>query len=237
MRLAPCQYCGHCEKFICEAQAKASPETLLYPVLASRPGFEIRLRCQVLDIDYDKQAKRATGVRYLDLESGEEYEQPADVVVVAAFTMSNTRLLLLSGIGTPYDPATGTGTLGRNFCYQTNSAVNVFMKDRWINPFLASGSTGITIDEFNNDNFDPHPASASWAAPASAPTSPTAARSAIAGCRPARRDGAPSGGGECRMVRAFLHHCRCRGRAIRIATIISTSTPATRTPSACRCCA
>jgi gluconate 2-dehydrogenase alpha chain len=32
--------------------------------------------------------------------------------------------------------------------------VNVFKKDWWINPFLASGSTGITIDEFNNDNFD-----------------------------------------------------------------------------------
>jgi gluconate 2-dehydrogenase alpha chain len=30
----------------------------------------------------------------------------------------------------------------------------VFMKERWINPFLAGGSTGITIDEFNNDNFD-----------------------------------------------------------------------------------
>ena len=44
--------------------------------------------------------------------------------------------------------------VGKNFCYQTNSAVNVFKKDWWINPFLASGSTGITIDEFNNDNFD-----------------------------------------------------------------------------------
>ena len=46
-------------------------------------------------------------MRYLDLLTGEEYEQPADVVVLAAFTMTNTRLLLLDGIGTPYDPAIG----------------------------------------------------------------------------------------------------------------------------------
>ena len=35
-----------------------------------------------------------------------------------------------------------------------NSGVNVFFKDRWINPFLAAGSSGTGIDEFNNDNFD-----------------------------------------------------------------------------------
>jgi len=154
MRLGACQYCGHCEKFLCEAQAKATPEVLLYPVLFERPNFELRQRAHVLGIDYDKQAERATGVRYLDLLTGEEFEQPADVVVLAAFTMTNTRLLLLGGIGAPYDPASGAGVVGKNFCYQTNSAVNVFKKDWWINPFLASGSTGITIDEFNNDNFD-----------------------------------------------------------------------------------
>jgi gluconate 2-dehydrogenase alpha chain len=157
MRLAPCQYCGHCEKFICEAQAKATPETLLYPVLFARPNFEIRLRCEVLGLDYDRVAKRVTGVRYLDLMTGEEFEQPADVVVLGAFTMSNTKLLLMAGAGAPYDPATREGVVGKNFCYQTNSAVNVFVKDRWINPFMASGSTGVTIDEFNNDNFDHAP--------------------------------------------------------------------------------
>lgn len=154
MRLAACQYCGHCERFICEANAKATPSLLLYPLLLSRPNFEIRLRCHVLHVDYDRQSRRATGVRYVDLMTGEEYEQPADVVVLASFTMSNTKLLLLAGIGAPYDPVGKTGVVGKNFCYQTNSAVNVFVKDRWINPFLASGSTSMVIDDFNNDNFD-----------------------------------------------------------------------------------
>lgn len=153
-KLGQCQYCGHCERFICEAQAKGTPDVLLYPMLLQRKSFEIRLRAHVLGINYDAKARRATGVRYIDLVTGIEYEQPADVVVLGAFTMTNTRLLLLDHIGKPYDPETRTGVVGKNFCYQTFSGVNVFFKNRWINPFLASGGTATIIDEFNNDNFD-----------------------------------------------------------------------------------
>jgi gluconate 2-dehydrogenase alpha chain len=153
-RLGQCQYCGHCERFVCEAHAKGTPDTLLYPMLRRRSGFEIRAHAQVLRVNYDGKTKRATGVRYLNLNSGEEFEQPADVVVLAAFTTGNTRLLLLSGVGTPYDPITSRGVVGRNFCYQTTSAVDIFFRDRWINPFLAAGCTSMVIDEFNNDNFD-----------------------------------------------------------------------------------
>jgi gluconate 2-dehydrogenase alpha chain len=153
-RLGQCQYCGHCDRFICEAQAKASPQVLLYPMLRQRQGFEIRLGCQVLALLYDRAAQRVRGVRYLDLLTGEEYEQPADVVVLAAFTMTNTRLLLLERIGQPYDPVNARGVVGKNFCYQAGAGISVFFKDRWINPFMSSGSTATIIDEFNNDNFD-----------------------------------------------------------------------------------
>jgi gluconate 2-dehydrogenase alpha chain len=153
-RLGACQYCGHCERYMCEAHAKATPDVLLYPLLMKRKNFELRTHAQVLSVDYDRHAKRAVGVRYLDLNSGEEYQQPADIVVLAAFTMTNTRLLLLSNIGAHYDPVTRHGVVGKNFCYQTNAGVGVFFRDRWINPFLAAGSTLTTIDEYNNDNFD-----------------------------------------------------------------------------------
>jgi gluconate 2-dehydrogenase alpha chain len=153
-RLGPCQYCGHCERFLCEAHAKATPDGLLYPLLKTRKNFEIRTHAHVLRVDYDRHAKRAVGVRYLDLNSGEEYEQPADIVVLAAFTMTNTRLLLLSGVGAPYDPDARHGVVGKNFCYQTQSGVGVYLRNRWINPFLAAGSTLTAIDEYNNDNFD-----------------------------------------------------------------------------------
>lgn len=154
MHLGACQYCGHCERFICESNAKGSPEVLLYPVLKRKPNFEIRPFSHVLSVDYDRKAKRVKGVRYQDLETGDVIEQPADVVVLSAFTFTNTKLLLLSKIGEPYDPATRRGVVGRNFCHQTNSTINVFYKDRWINPFLAAGSSQTILDEFNGDNFD-----------------------------------------------------------------------------------
>jgi gluconate 2-dehydrogenase alpha chain len=154
MRLGQCQFCGHCERFICEANAKASPEVLLYPMLLKRSSFELRLHSHVLGIDFDKKGKQVRGVRYIDLLTGEEYEQPANVVVLASFTMSNTKYLLMSGIGRPYDPKTGTGVVGKNFCHQTMSGVNVHFKDRWLNPFLASGASQTCVDEFNADNFD-----------------------------------------------------------------------------------
>lgn len=94
------------------------------------------------------------GVRYVDLITGEEFEQPADVVVLASFTMSNTKYLLMSNIGRLYDPKTGEGVVGKNFCLQTMSSVNVFFTNRWLNPYLAAGASQTCIDEFNEDNFD-----------------------------------------------------------------------------------
>jgi len=153
-KLGACQYCGHCERFICEAQAKGTPDLLLYPMLKQRKGFEVRLHCHVLGVEYDRQARRVKAVRYVDLLTGQEHLQPADVVLLAAFTMTNTQLLLGSKIGKPYDPQSNAGVVGKNFCYQTVSSMNLFLKDRWFNPFLATGSTWMGMDEFNNDNFD-----------------------------------------------------------------------------------
>lgn len=154
MRLGACQYCGHCERFVCEANAKATPEVLLFPWLEKQPRFELRRHAQVLAVDYDPAARHARGVRYLNLLTGEECYQPASVVVLAAFTLTNTKLLLTGKIGRPYDAATEEGVVGKNFCYQANSGIPLFFKDRWINPFLAAGCTGTLIDEFNDDNFD-----------------------------------------------------------------------------------
>jgi len=44
---------------------------------------------------------KATGVLYVD-SNGREAFQPADLVVLASWTLNNTHLLLLSG--RPYDP-------------------------------------------------------------------------------------------------------------------------------------
>jgi len=109
--------------------------------------------CEVLRVTMDSSGKRATGIIYMDA-NGEEWEQPAELVVISAFIFENVRLMLLSGVGQPYDPVTNTGTTGRNYAYQTANSVRMFFDDKNFNPFIGGGAIGMGIDEFNNDNFD-----------------------------------------------------------------------------------
>jgi gluconate 2-dehydrogenase alpha chain len=154
LTLQQCVFCGFCERYACEHYAKASPQTVILPVLLEKPNYELRTNCQVLRINLDSTGKKATGVTYADA-AGTEYEQPADLVLVTAFPLNNVRMLLLSGIGKPYDPKTGEGVVGRNYTYQTVGGPTVFMDESInINPFMASGANGTMIDDFGGDNFD-----------------------------------------------------------------------------------
>ena len=156
--LGQCTYCGFCEWFGCANYSKASPQTTILPVLLRMPNFEARTECEVLRIDLDGSRTRATGVTYVD-SSGVEFEQPADLVILCAFALFNVQLLLLSGVGTPYDPNTGSGQIGRNFTHQTvSTALGFFDKAKFnFNPFVSAGAIGMCVDEFNGDNFDHAP--------------------------------------------------------------------------------
>jgi gluconate 2-dehydrogenase alpha chain len=155
MTLGACEYCGHCERFGCEANAKASPNVCILPALLADPKFELRTNAQVKELVYDKAARKVTAVRYIDTRSGEEYEQPAGIVILGAYVFNNVLLMLTSGIGQPYDYKTGQGAVGKNYCYQVGAGnVTVFVGDKEINPFMASGAHGVLIDDFNGDNFD-----------------------------------------------------------------------------------
>ncbi|MGA3340005.1 MAG: GMC family oxidoreductase [Methylocella sp.] len=154
LKLQQCAFCGFCERYACEHFAKASPQTVILPALLNRSNYELRANCQVQRINLDSTRKKATGVTYVDA-GGVVYEQPADLVLITAFPLNNVRMLLLSGIGKPYDPKTGEGVVGRNYTYQTTGGPTVFMDENInINPFMASGANGTMIDDFGGDNFD-----------------------------------------------------------------------------------
>src|SRR6185312_10123234 len=153
VQLGQCTYCGFCEKFGCGNDSKSSPQTTILPVLMARPNFALRTYCEVMKVELTRDRKHATGVSYVD-ENGVLGFQPAAIVILSAFMLENVRQLLLAGIGTPYDPRTGTGTIGRNYSYQIVSSVNVFYDDKVTNPFIGAGALGMIIDDFNGDNFD-----------------------------------------------------------------------------------
>ena len=148
-----CVYCGYCQFFACEMGAKASPQTAVLPALMKSPNFELRTLCNVVKINLDSEKKRAVSVTYVD-SRGREFEQPAELVLLTSYVLNNTRLMLLSGIGKPYDPVANAGTVGKNYAYQTPSSVTLFFEDKNFNSFMGAGGLGVAIDEFNGDNFD-----------------------------------------------------------------------------------
>jgi gluconate 2-dehydrogenase alpha chain len=154
VQLGPCTYCGFCEKFACGNYSKSSAQTTILPVLMRKENFTLKTECEVTKINLDSTGKRAVSVTYVDTQ-GEEYEQPADLIILSAFILHNVHLLLTSGIGTPYDPTTGKGTLGKNYAYQIVSSVDVFyQEEKNLNPFIGAGALGMVVDEYNGDNFD-----------------------------------------------------------------------------------
>ncbi|MDF2815754.1 MAG: family oxidoreductase, partial [Paenibacillus sp.] len=150
---AACQYCGFCDRYGCEYGAKADSIVTVLPVAMKTGNLDLRTYSNVTSIKHD--GKRASGVVYVNTVTQEEFEQPADVVIVASYVFNNVRLLLTSKLGKPYDPSTGSGIIGKNYCYQTNGgAATGFFDDKEFNLYAGAGSLGMEIPDFNGDNFD-----------------------------------------------------------------------------------
>ncbi|MEO8657018.1 MAG: GMC family oxidoreductase [Bryobacteraceae bacterium] len=146
----PCQYCGYCERFGCMVGAKAQPTNTLLPVIARQKGVTLRHGAKVRRVRHSNG--QATGVTYVN-GAGEEVLQPAGLVILASWTLNNTRLLLLSKVGVAYDPSTGKGVVGRNFTHQVTVRLNLFFRQP-LNGFMGAGAAGVAISDLDCDNFD-----------------------------------------------------------------------------------
>ncbi|MCU7239091.1 GMC family oxidoreductase [Pseudomonas peradeniyensis] len=157
-QMGPCNFCGYCSGYACYMYSKASPNVNILPALRQVPNFELRNNAHVLRVNLTSDKRLATGVTYVDSQ-GREVEQPADLVILGAFQYNNVRLMLLSGIGKPYDPVSNEGVVGRNFAYQNISTVTAFFDrdSHHTNPFIGAGGNGVAVDDFNADNFDHGP--------------------------------------------------------------------------------
>jgi gluconate 2-dehydrogenase alpha chain len=153
VQMGQCTYCGFCEKYGCGNYSKACAQTTILPVLMKKQNFTLKTGAEVLKLNLAPDRKTVASVTYVDA-AGQEFEQPADLVILCAYILQNVRLMLLSGIGEPYDPATGKGLVGKNYSYQITSSVNVFYDDKILNPYVGAGALGTIINDFNGDNFD-----------------------------------------------------------------------------------
>lgn len=153
VRMAPCTLCGYCQLFGCGNWSKSSPNACVIPALMRSPNFELITETEVLHINKSSDGKTATGVTYVG-KDGKVAVQEADIVIVAAYQLDNVRLMLLSGIGKPYDPVTREGVIGRSYSFQTLSYAYLWFDDAHLNPYMNTGALAVQIDDFNGDNFD-----------------------------------------------------------------------------------
>ncbi len=150
-----CLYCGFCTRYGCEVDAKASPITDHIPLARDTGLYSVRPHCYVLHVNLSGDGL-ATGVTYVDLLTGEQHIQPADVVVLSAYTLSNVRLMLLStGRAHPNGIGNDRGLVGQNLTYQIDtSPVTGVFEGRRFNLFTGNSTMQNVIHDFNADNFD-----------------------------------------------------------------------------------
>jgi gluconate 2-dehydrogenase alpha chain len=149
-----CLYCGFCTRYGCEVDAKASAVTTHLPAALRTGRYEIRPNSKVIRINVGADGL-ATGVTYIDA-AGQEQEQPADVVILSAFTLTNVRLLLLSqNAQHPQGVGNDKGMVGQRYTYQlSQSPVSGVFEGRRFNQYMGNSSTIYVIYDFYGDNFD-----------------------------------------------------------------------------------
>jgi gluconate 2-dehydrogenase alpha chain len=110
-----CIYCGWCGEvcdFPCEVGAKNNSSVTSIPGAIKYSNYQLTTGAYVTRVNLNTTTGLATGVTYLDAE-GNTHFQAASVVFLGAWSLNNVRILLLSGIGQPYNSTTVTGSVGR----------------------------------------------------------------------------------------------------------------------------
>lgn len=152
-QIAPCNYCGYCSKYPCLNYSKASPQTAIMDSLKRMDNFSYEVHANVMKVELHDDKKSAKGVLYID-KQGNECFQPAKIVILSSFQFANVRLMLLSGIGKPYNPITNKGVIGRDYAFLSNGGATLFFKDKNFNPFATAGATGQMFNDISPGNFD-----------------------------------------------------------------------------------
>ena len=136
-----CSYCAYCQGYGCWNGAKASSLVALLPATLAFANFSLRSGAHVLRINH--RGGRATGVTYL--QDGREFEQPAEMVVLAAYSFQNVRLLLASGID-------GNGQVGKYFINRPEFHVAAVFDDRYLNGYNGPSVQRQAVDDYNGEN-------------------------------------------------------------------------------------
>ena len=152
-----CAYHGFCGTGGCHINAKSSTAVTTIPAALKTKNLKIFDHAHVTRIVADLNG-RVTGVSYLRngyLRNGEEFFQPAKVVLLAGYTYENSRVLLLSKSSAYRNGLSNNhGQVGKHFFahYQTGAVTALFPFD--VNIWYGLPAQGITVDDFADDAYD-----------------------------------------------------------------------------------
>ena len=147
-----CMYHGFCNKGGCHVDAKNGPHLTTIPRAQKTGKLQVVTRAHVVSIDVDAQG-RVTSVTYVT--DGQEFVQPAKVVLLAGYTYENTRLLLLSkSKAFPDGLSNNHKQVGRHyFSHAQGGGVTALFP--WnVNSWYGLPAQGVAVDDWADDNFD-----------------------------------------------------------------------------------
>jgi gluconate 2-dehydrogenase alpha chain len=147
-----CAYHGFCNRGGCHISAKNSTAVTTIPEAIKTKNLTVFDRAQVTRIEVNSTG-RVTGVRYR--RGGQEYFQPAHVVLLASYTYENSRLLLLSRSTVfPNGLSNRHGQVGRHYFghWQTGQVMALFPFD--LNVWYGTPAQGTAVDDWADDNYD-----------------------------------------------------------------------------------
>lgn len=123
-----CANCGNCQSG-CPTGAHNDYSISVWPK-AIAAGAELRPYCRVERIETGPDG-RASGVVYVDRQTGLRYQQDADVVIVAANGVGTPRLLLMSESARhPRGLANSSDQVGRNLMHHGLAIVEIWTRQR-----------------------------------------------------------------------------------------------------------
>ena len=148
-----CTYCGYNAFFGCHIDAKSTVDLTFVKKALATGNLKIRTNSRVVRVTTNAKG-HASGVDYVDAE-GTMGHLDAPIVVLAAYTFENVRLLLLSATDkSPKGLANRRGQVGKYFTPKQLPRTLGILPGHTVNRFTGPSAQGMLIDDFLSDNFD-----------------------------------------------------------------------------------
>jgi gluconate 2-dehydrogenase alpha chain len=142
-----CVYHGYCSRGGCHINAKNSTAVSTLPKAMATNRLKVVPYAHVTTVAVDERTGRVTGVHYVS--GGEEYFQPADVVLLASYTYENVRLLLLSKSKPfPNGLSNNAGQVGKHYMTHNTASTLAALFPFDLNNWYGLPAQGVAVDNW-----------------------------------------------------------------------------------------